>query len=312
VDAPIRFAGRHGHAVALVLKSRSMQVLGFLLSVSACNDNDVVGSSPRRAELAWFTPQIASQLDANGQLPGATPELASSSDLSAEQAVAVAERAIRIFGNATEGTWKSDAGYEVKASALHKCGRVDYIESAYDSIPASTPAGLKTQVGGQWVIRYCATGGPAPVVEYYISASGMENILEPDGSFKSNTPLIGISTRAISRTRPENETSEDAAGDIYRAGRGQVAALPRMRRYGVGYVPWVITWTAQVASQSGARSTVIARIAGFPRTWTLRSPVTDTDVDTIQFGSTELMNYRFRRAPDAITRKELAQQFGAK
>ena len=283
-----------------------------LSSIASCRDRGVVDAPLPRAELTWFTPVIAAQIDKNGQLPGIRPGGVGESEISATRAVELAAMTHRQFGNAMQPFWSHDAGYSVRAADLHPCSRVDFIDHPYVVIPAQASAYFKSRVGPQWLVRYCANSS-VTAVEYYVSAQGLSTDLDSLGQFRSNSPLTAISSRAINRAIPARESSEDAASVVFSRSRRQIADLPTMLRVSGDVSPWVISWSLkQIGASVSTAATTQAYPFGNPRKWSFRdSSATTVEADTLLDNSvTPAQTYILRRRPNAVTRADVRQILG--
>lgn len=297
------------------LSSATLRMVGRVMSLAAlasCRDEGIVDARLPRAELAWFTSAIAAQIDRNGQLPGLRPGEDGASEISAARAGEIAAMTHRQFGYVSEPAWSRDAGYTVRAADLRPCGRIDFVEAAYADVPAEASPYFKSRVGPQWLVRYCANS-IVTAVEYYVSAQGLSSALDSLGQFLINTPITAISSRAINRAVPARESSEDAAGEVFRRSRRQISALPVMRRVSGDVLPWVMSWSLkQGAALPGSSPASIAYPWGNPRQWTVRDAVTAAaETDTLIDGSTTpVRTYILRRHADAVTHADLRQIYG--
>lgn len=299
-------------SLPLATARRNARLAISALVLASCRDKGVVDAQLPRAELSWFTPGIAAQIGIDGQLPGIRPTVGGVSEISSARAAELAAMTHRQFGNASEQLWSRDAGYSLRAADLRPCGRIDFIEPAYVGVPADASPYFKSRVGPQWLVRYCAHSSVA-AVEYYVSAQGLSSALDSLGQFLTNTPLTAIKSRAINRAIPARESSEDAAGEVFRFSRRQISELPVMRRVGGDIAPWVLSWSIkQGDSLQGRSSASLAYPWGNPRKWTVRDSVTSaTESDTLIDGSTTpVRTYILRRRVDAVTRADLRQIFG--
>jgi hypothetical protein len=290
------------------------RIVGAAVALSAlvsCRDTGVFDAPMTRAEITWFTADIAAQIDKNGQLPGVRPGGVDESEISPARAIELAALMHHDFGAAQQSMWSQDAGYTIRAADLRQCGRVDFVEHPYSALPLQASPSFKARVGPKWLVRYCAASS-IPVVEYYVSAQGLSSALDSTGRFLTNTPITAVKSRAINRAVPAAETSEDAAGESFRRSRKQIERIPIMVLVGKNTVPWVLSWSVkQVDTPPGITATV-AYPLGNPRKWVVReSPDTTTEADTLEDGGvTPSKMYVLRRRPSAAKHEDVRQILG--
>ena len=284
--------------------------LGSAFIVACAADAPSV-SAPTNARAEWFTPGVAALIDKNGFLPATEPLESKDAETTSGRAKELALKLVREFGNADQVVWTLQAGYSIVASELKPCGRVDFIEHPYRSIPAGASNQFKARFGSQWLVRFCSTSN-IPVVEWYISAQGLDAFLDSLGNFRTGVPLDGFSTRAINRELPAAETSEEASQEVFRRNRRQISALPRVLRVGRNSPPWIQSWALLQRDAGGNSSTVSAFPFGRQRTWVVRDSNSGLEeADTlIDHHSAPVVVRILQRRTEAAGRSDLLRNLG--
>lgn len=283
-------------------------ILTLLLCCGACVDNDPLSPERVAAERSWFLPNIASELDAAGRLPGTRPKHQRESEISAQQAVELADRFFVAFGPLSEDVWAIDARRPIRALDLTRCRRVDFIEHPYEAMPTDASEYFRAHNGSQWLVRYCEPSDRL-AVEVYVSAQGLSVSIDSAGEFRSNVPLTNFWTNGVPLDQDGVKSSESAARAVFSRAPDPIAEIPRMIRLSRNWVPSVISWVVTQSTSAGMRTSTMALPKGSPTQWVLRpAESASVELDSLMdVGVTPAMLRVLRRRREAVTSTEFPQ-----
>jgi hypothetical protein len=250
-----------------------------LLTVAACKDQTGPQKTFTTIEDAWVTPSIAAQLDL-GLFPGNRPEIASPREVSLDAARTLANAWVKTVGVVSASIWSDDAGVTVLPAQLVQCNRIDYVESAYEEIPATRSQAFRNAWGSQWLVRFCQNGS-APVVEVSVAANATTASVGKDGRLDGESVNAAFNDHGIAQNSKQYPSVEDGARHVAtanaRAG-SRIAELPKITRAGRGTPPWIVSWIFTQTDAAAVRSRV--SVFGASKTALITRPVQDITAES--------------------------------
>lgn len=265
---------------ASLARSAPLAVGVVLLSLSACRDESGVQNTFASVETDWVTPAIAAQLDLDHRFPGTRPDIASLPAVSLDVARTLATAWVKTVGVVSASIWSDDAGVMVVSAKLVQCNRIDYVESAYEEIPATRSRFFRNAWGPHWLVRFCQNRS-APIVEVSVAANATNITVERDGRLDGRTVNAAFDDHGIAQNSKQYPSVEDGARHVatMNARPGElIAELPRIIHAGRGTAPWIVSWIYTQTDAAAVRSRV--SVFGASKTSLIARPVFDTTAES--------------------------------
>lgn len=229
-----------------------------LLTLSACQDATAITGTASSMDPNWFTPAVAARLTSDNLFPGARPEVTTVVPVTLDAARALANAWVRTVGVVSAPFWSDDAGVTVTSTALVPCGRIDFVESAYEEISATRSPFFRNAWGPHWLVRYCQHGRAA-IVEVSVAANAADLAITDDGRLDLQSVNAAFNDHGIAQNSRQYPSVEDGARFLASVRTGlRISALPRLVHAGRGTPPWIMSWVFEQADATaqGSRTSV--------------------------------------------------------
>ena len=206
----------------------------------------------------WLTASVLAQLDPSGRFPSTAPATDNTPAVSLLRAKALADAFVHTFGSSSSMIWSQDAGVPVEGGSLRQCDRVDFVESAYDAIPASQNDWFRNAWGPQWIVRLCQRTS-VPIVELTVAANASNIQITDAGTLPFGAYSAIFVAHGIPQGTARAPSIEDAAEAVARANRtAQISQLPSMVGIGAGISPWRTSFLFEQTGTGGIRTVTTA------------------------------------------------------
>lgn len=256
-----------------------------LAPLAACSDSGTRSlptvpealAAPSAALAASVSAQAAAALDASGRFQLPDPTVASGSEVTRLQAVALARAYVKTHGPSLGGLLELQRGARVAVDKLRDCGRPVYAASPFEASPVNAPGFVRRALGSWWIVPFCeAEEQPAALIA--VSAHNIGNLtIGSDGKLLNTNVQDGgtdilFQGVVVNETEPLVITPERAARYAADASGRRVAFVPDLisPSFREGD-PFAAHWHLKLESparvrgaQSGARE-VTDVFAGTPR-----------------------------------------------
>lgn len=244
-------------------KMRTAPVSSYTLVLSAvtflglfgCVDSDQTPVGQATVlDKDWLTASVAAQLDASGRFPGVVPTADSAPALAKQRAAALADAYLKTFGASSSVIWSVDAGITVDGANLRQCDRIDFVESAYDAIPAGQNEWFRNAWGPQWIVRFCQHSA-TPIVEVTVAANASNVQITSSGALPAGAYSVIFVAHGIPQSASRAPSIEEAAEAVSRANRtGRISKLPKLIGIGAGIAPWRASFVFEQSDAGGGRT----------------------------------------------------------
>lgn len=225
-----------------------------LFVLAACKHGTGIADTTANMDTNWFTPAVAVALTSDGRFPGARPEAASVVPVTLDAARALANAWVKTVGAVSALIWSDDAGVTITPAALIQCGRIDFVESAYEEIPATRSPFFRNAWGSHWLVRYCQNGSVA-VVEVSVAANAADLEITTDGRLDLQSVSAAFNDHGIAQNSRRYPSVEDGARLVAKVNAGaRISKLPRLVHAGRGTPPWIMSWVFEQTDAAGQRS----------------------------------------------------------
>ena len=237
------------------LRPSSRLAIGIsLVTLTACQDGTGIAGTTSSMDPNWFTPAVAAQLTRDHRFPGARPEVTTVVPVTLDAARALANGWVRTVGVVSAPYWSDDARVTVTSAALVQCGRIDFVESAYEEMSPTRSQLFRNAWGPHWLVRYCQHGSAA-VVEVSVAANAADLAIADDGRLDLQSVHAALNDHGIAQNSRQYPSVEDGARFLANAKTGaRIAALPRLVHAGRGTPPWIMSWVFEQADAAAQRS----------------------------------------------------------
>lgn len=235
-----------------VHRCRARVLAALCLGATGCSDSISPVGNAAIDTRAFMTAEVVAQLTSDGRLPNTLPPADAIIEVTSSQADVLARAYVKSFGRYLVNTWSEEAQRSITASRLAPCDRVDFLESAYETIPLSTSKNFKQLHSGAWLVRFC-DGGSVPVVEVSVSSvPGMMPTITDGvfgvGDIGDAIKASGVLSSAYSTGRPDRAVEAGATRL-----NAKLSALPRLVHIGGQYVAQAAFWVLQLSETGSSR-----------------------------------------------------------
>ena len=254
--------------------------VGLIAALASCKDLSAPEADDRAVvSRDIVTPAIAEQLDNAGRFPASLPSADEHIALPLSRVPIIAQSYMKSFGPSAAPYWAQDAGRPIEPSKLRRCDRIDFVESAYETIDSHRSPEFRNTWGPQWLVRFCDLG-VQPILELAIAANASIPPLGNDGSFPVGSYATVFTDRVLPPSDGKAATVEAAANSTSR-GDGPISELPRLIGIGGGMSPTYVSYVITQQSSAGAISR--KRIVGLSSSTLVMRPLPteSADVDTL-------------------------------
>lgn len=254
--------------------------LAMLPGVSACRDQTGIGPEITSIDRNWVTPAVAAQLDAAGRFPGTRPVLASMPAVSVDAARALAKAWVNTVGTVSAQVWSDDAGVAVTAAKLVQCSRIDFVESAYETIPPTRTQFFRNVWGPHWLVRFCQNGS-VPVVEVSVAASAADIAVMANGRLDGQAVHAAFDDHGIAQSSKQYPSVEDGARFVATStvnSGALIAEVPEIIHAGRGTAPWVVSWIFTQTAAASVRSRIT--VFGASKRSLIARPISDSTAES--------------------------------
>jgi hypothetical protein len=232
----------------------AMSALLIGIASGGCSEAVSPAEISERDARQYVTPAVAAQMTSDGRFPDTRPDLSMTTGVTVRDASLLASAYVKTFGRNFEESWSNESGRHISVRDFVICGRLDYLESAYEALPADAGPNFRQLHSGFWLVRFCEGSG-VPAVEVSVSDAATDVPTVRDGRFLAGDLGDAIKSQGIRATlfhtgRPDRAVANAAARSAV-----VMTGLPRLVHAGGQYAAQAAYWLMPAAGRapSGGR-----------------------------------------------------------